>query len=60
MPMPFHESELFEKINIEVNVFILKKDLLPLRVSKFLRDFIKDLLLLSGGSHHYVLILNIL
>ena len=62
MPMPFHELERFEKLNkVQVNVFILeKKDLLPLRVSKFPSDFIMDLLLLSeGGSHHYVLITDL-
>ena len=62
MPMPFHDLERFEKLNkVQVNVFILvKKDLLPLRVSQFHSDFIIDLLLLSeGGSHHYVLITDL-
>ena len=62
MPMPFHELERFGKLNkVQVNVFILeKKDLLPLRVSKFPSDFIMDLFLLSeGGSHHYVLITDL-
>ena len=62
MPMSFHELEQFEKLNkVQVNVFILeKKDVLPLRVSKFPSDFIMDLLLLSdGGSHHYVLITDL-
>ena len=62
MPMPFNEIERFEKLNkVQVNVFRLeKKDLLPLRVSKFVSDFIMDLLLLSeGGSHHYVLITDL-
>ena len=62
MPMRFNEIERFEKLNkVQVNVFRLeKKDLLPLRVSKFVSDFIMDLLLLpEGGSHHYALITDL-
>ena len=59
--MPFHELERFEKLNkVQVNVFILeKKDLLPLRVSKFPSDLIMNLLLLSEGGSHHVLITDL-
>ena len=61
-PMPFNQIDRFEKLNeVQVNVFRFEeKDLVPLRVSKYDRDFVRDLLLLSEGrTHHYVLITDL-
>ena len=61
-PMPFNKIDRFQKLNeFQVNVFRFEeKDLVPLRVSKFDSDFVRDFLLISeGGTHHYALITDL-